>query len=154
VKIADALNPFPITGNNGRPSLFPVPIYQVYTPAHSASGSIDYEVPLDNMALRFHLDGNYDSGYYGNYTDPGFNALTGVVTYKQPKGEAGLVFNGRIAVADIDMGHSGAKLTISAWARNLFNEEHIFLKSAAATSGVAGFFNEARTFGGELNVRY
>jgi iron complex outermembrane receptor protein len=154
VKIADALNPFPITGNNGRPSLFPVPIYQVYTPAHSASGSIDYEVPLDNMALRFHLDGNYDSGYYGNYTDPGFNALTGVVTYKQPKGEAGLVFNGRIAVADIDMGHSGAKLTISAWARNLFNEEHIFLKSAAATSGVAGFFNEARTFGGELNVRF
>jgi iron complex outermembrane receptor protein len=154
VKIPDALNPFPITGNNGLPSAFPVPIYQVYTPAHSASGSIDYEVPLNDMALRFHLDGNYDSGYYGSYTDPGFNALTGVVTYKQPKGEAGLVFNGRIAVADIDMGRSGARLTISAWARNLFNEEHIFLKSAAATSGVAGFFNEARTFGGELNARF
>lgn len=94
------------------------------------------------------------SGYYGNYTDPGFNALTGVVTYKQPKGDAGLVFNGRLAVADIAMGQSGAKLTISAWARNLFNEQHVFLKSAAATSGVAGFFNDARTFGGELNVRF
>jgi iron complex outermembrane receptor protein len=154
VKIPDALNPFPIAGNNGKPSDFPVPIYQVYTPAHSASGSIDYEVPLNNMALRFHLDGNYDSGYYGAYTDPGFNALTGVVTYKQPKGEAGLVFNGRIAVADIEMGNSGAKLTISAWARNLFNEEHVFLKAAAAATGVNGFFNEARTFGGDVNVKF
>jgi iron complex outermembrane receptor protein len=154
VKIPDALNPFPITGNNGQPSSFAVPIYQVYTPAHSASGSIDYEIPFDGAALRFHLDGNYDSGYYGNYTDPGFNALTGVVTYKQPKGDSGLVFNGRIAVADIEMGKSGAKVTISAWARNLFNEEHIFLKSAAATSGVAGFFNEARTFGGEINMKF
>jgi iron complex outermembrane receptor protein len=154
VKIPDALNPFPIQGNNGKPSAFPVPIYQVYTPAHSASGAIDYDLPLTNATLRFHLDGNYDSGYYGAYTDPGFNALTGVVTYKQPKGESGLVFNGRIAVADIEMGNSGAKLTISAWARNLFNEEHVFLKSAAATSGVAGFFNEARTFGGELNMKF
>jgi iron complex outermembrane receptor protein len=154
VKIPDALNPFPIQGNNGKPSAFPVPIYQVYTPAHSASGAIDYDLPLNNATLRFHLDGNYDSGYYGAYTDPGFNALTGVVTYKQLKGESGLVFNGRIAVADIEMGNSGAKLTISAWARNLFNEEHVFLKSAAATSGVAGFFNEARTFGGELNMKF
>jgi iron complex outermembrane receptor protein len=154
VKIPDALNPFPITGNNGQPSKFPVPIYQVYTPAHSASGAVDYEVPLNDMALRFHIDGNYDSGYYGNYTDPGFNALTGVVTYKQPKGEAGLVFNGRIAVADISLGNSGMKMTVSAWARNLFNEQHVFLKSAAATSGVAGFFNEARTFGGEINMKF
>jgi len=154
VKIPDALNPFPIQGNNGRPSAFPVPIYQVYTPAHSASGSIDYEVPLNDIALRFHLDGNYDSGYYGNYIDPGFNALTGVVTYKQPKGEEGLLFNGRIALADIDLGNSGAKLTLSAWARNLFDEEHVFLKSAATVSGVTGFFNETRTFGGEINVKF
>jgi iron complex outermembrane receptor protein len=154
VKIPDALNPFPIQGNNGKPSPFAVPIYQVYTPAHSASGSIDYEVPLNDVSLRFHLDGNYDSGYYGAYTDPGFNALTGVVTYKQPKGESGLIFNGRVAIADIEMGHGGAKLTVSAWARNLFNEEHVFLKSAAATSGVAGFFNEARTFGGEVNMKF
>ncbi|KAA9014763.1 TonB-dependent receptor [Sphingobium limneticum] len=154
VKIPDALNPFPVAGNNGQASKFPVPIYQVYTPEHSASGAIDYEVPLNDYTLRFHIDGNYDSGYYGAYTDPGFNALTGVVTYKQPKGEAGLVFNGRIAVADIALGNSGAKMTVSAWARNLFNEEHVFLKSAAATTGVAGFFNEARTFDGELNMKF
>ena len=154
VKIPPALNPFPQAGNNGRPSPFPVPIYQVYTPTYSASGAIDYDIPFNNMTLRFHLDGNYDSGYYGNYTDPGFNSLTGVVTYKQPKGDEGLVFNGRIALADIDLGNNGAKLTASIWARNLFNEEHIFLKTAAATTGVAGFFNEARTFGGELNVKF
>ena len=60
----------------------------------------------------------------------------------------------RIAVADIEMGNSGAKLTISAWARNLFNEEHVFLKAAAAATGVNGFFNEARTFGGDVNVKF
>ncbi|HEX7781507.1 MAG TPA: TonB-dependent receptor [Sphingobium sp.] len=154
VKIPDTLNPFPVTGNNGKPSPFAVPIYQVYTPTHSASGSIDYEVPVSDLTVRFHLDGNYDSGYYGAYTDPGYNALTGVVTYKQPKGDSGLIFNGRVSLANIDLGNGGAKMTISAWARNLFNEEHVFLKSAAATSGVAGFFNEARTFGGELNMKF
>ena len=154
VKIPDTLHPFPVTGNNGQPSPFAVPIYQVYTPTHSASGSIDYEVPVNDMTVRFHLDGNYDNGYYGAYTDPGYNALTGVVTYKQPKGESGLIFNGRVSLADIELGNGGAKMTISAWARNLFNEEHVFLKSAAATSGVAGFFNDARTFGGELNMKF
>lgn len=152
VKIPDALNPFPQTG--GVLITVPIPIYQVYTPAHSASGSIDYDLPLEGATLRFHLDGNYDSGFYGAYTDSAYDRVTRAVTYKQPKGEEGLVFNGRIAVADIDMGNSSAKLTVSAWARNLFDEEHVFLKSGAPLTGVAGFFNDRRTFGGEVSLRF
>ncbi|MEG3166276.1 TonB-dependent receptor [Sphingomonas sp. PB2P19] len=152
VKIPDALNPFPQTG--GVLITVPIPIYQVYTPKNSASGSIDYAFPLNDVSLLFHLDGNYDSGYYGAYTDSAYDPVTRAVTYKQPKGDSGLVFNGRIAVADIDMGNGGTKLTVSAWARNLFNEEHVFLKSGAPTTGVAGFFNEARTFGGEVNMKF
>ncbi|MDB5724802.1 MAG: TonB-dependent receptor [Novosphingobium sp.] len=152
VKIPNTINPFPQA--NGSFLTVPIPIYPVYTPAHSASGAIDYEIPLGGSKLRFHLDGNYDSGYYANYVDPGFNTVTGAVTLPQVKGDPALVFNGRIALAEIDMGNGGAKLTVAAWARNLFNEQHLFYKSNSALGGVAGFFNDPRTFGGEVNIRF
>jgi iron complex outermembrane receptor protein len=152
VKIPDTLNPFPQTG--GVFITVPVPIYPVYTPEHSASGSIDYEVPLKNASLRFHLDGNYDSGYYANYTDVTYDPTTRAVRFAQVKGDSAFVVNGRVALADIDMGSSGAKVTIAAWARNLFNEQHLFYKTATPAAGVSGFFNDARTFGGEVNVKF
>jgi iron complex outermembrane receptor protein len=134
----------------------PVPIYQVYTPEHSASGSIDYEtlVGQGDVKLRFHIDGNYDSGFYANYTDSNYDSVTRAVRYAQPKGDAGLVFNGRIALADMEMPQTGAKMTIALWARNLFNEEHMFYKSGSAQAGVSGFFNDPRTFGGEVNIKF
>ena len=152
VKIPDTLNPFPQTGN-----VFitvPIPIYQVYTPETSASGSIDYELPLEGVTLRAHLDGNYDSGYYANYTDSTYDPVTRAVRYAQPKGDKALVFNGRLALADIDMGQSDAKLTVALWARNLFNEQHLFYKSGTPTAGVQGFFNDPRTFGIEANIKF
>lgn len=152
VKIPNTINPFPQA--NGAFVTVPIPIYPVYTPAHSASGAIDYEIPLHGSKLRFHLDANYDSGYYANYVDPGFNTTTGAVTVPQVKGDPAMIVNGRIALAEIDMGNGGAKLTVAAWARNLFNEQHLFYKSNSALSGVAGFFNDPRTFGGEVNIRF
>lgn len=152
VKIPDTLNPFPQAG--GVFITVPVPIYQVYTPAHSASGAIHYELPMSGFTIRAHLDAAYDSGYYGAYTDSAYNAVTRAVTYKQPKGDAALIFNGRLAVADFAMGDNGNKITVAIWARNLFNEQHVFLKSGAPTTGVAGFFNDARTVGGEVNMRF
>jgi iron complex outermembrane receptor protein len=152
VKIPDTINPFPQTG--GVFITVPIPIYQVYTPKVSASGSIDYEAPLGGAKLRLHLDGNYDSGYYANYTDSEFDPVTRAVRYAQPKGDKALVFNGRIALADIDMGASDAKLTVALWARNLFNEQHLFYKSGAPRSGVQGFFNDPRTFGVEANIKF
>lgn len=154
VSIPATVNPFPQTG--GVFISVPVPIYQVYTPEHSASATLDYETLLGSgeTKLRFHLDGNYDSGYYANYTDSNYDSVTRAVRYAQPKGDAGLVFNGRIALADIEAANTGAKVTIAIWARNLFNEEHLFYKSGSAQAGVSGFFNDPRTFGGEINVKF
>jgi iron complex outermembrane receptor protein len=151
VKIPATLNPFPQTGN-----VFitvPIPIYQVYTPEHSASGSIDYEVPLDGFTLRAHLDGNFNNGFYGNYTDSDYDPVTRAVRYAQLKGEKALIFNGRLALSEIEMGSSGAQLTVAIWARNLFNEQHLFYKSGAARTGVQGFFNDPRTFGIEAKIK-
>ena len=151
VKIPATVNPFPQTG--GVFITVPVPIYQVYTPEHSASGSIDFETPLNGWTLRAHLDGAYDSGFYANYTDSTYDPVTRAVRYAQPKGDPGLVFNARLALADIEMGASGAKVTFSMWARNLFDEQHVFVKSGSPQSGLSGFFNDARTFGGEINIK-
>ena len=152
VTIPDTKNPFPQT--NGAFITVPIPIYSVYTPRHAASGSIDYELPLSGFTLRAHVDGNYDSGFYQGFVDPGFNTTTGQVTLKQPKGEAGFVVNGRLAVAEIALGQGRTALTLSLWARNLFDEQHIFYKAASPTAGLNGFFNERRTFGGEINVKF
>ncbi|WP_298199585.1 TonB-dependent receptor [Novosphingobium sp.] len=153
VKIPNTLNPFPQAG--GVLITVPLPIYQVYTPEHAASGAIDYETAItDNgIKLRFHLDGNFDGGYYANYNDPNFDNVTRAVRFAQPKGDQALVFNGRLALVDIPLGNAGAKGTVSLWARNLFNEQHVFYKSGSAQAGLSGFFNDPRTWGVELNVK-
>ena len=154
VSIPDTVNPFKQTINGQIVTVnAPQRIYQVYTPEYSASGSIDYDIPIDGLTLRAHLDGNYDSGYYANYTDVLLNRFTRAVRVAQPKGDKALVFNGRIALADIAMGSSNARLTVALWARNLFNEQHLFYKSSSPTGGTNGFFNDPRTFGVDVNIK-
>jgi iron complex outermembrane receptor protein len=152
VKIPATVNPFP--ASNGLLVTVPVPIYQVYTPENSASGAIDYETAVNGLTLRLHIDANYDSGYYASYTDSAYDPVTHLPTYLQPKGDKAFVVNGRLALADIGLGNSGGKLTVAVWTRNLFNEQHLFYKSGAPNTGVAGFFNDPRTFGGEVNIKF
>ena len=154
VQIPNTVNPFPSVGNNNQVLNVPIPIYQVYTPKHAASGAIDYDMPLNGFKLHAHIDANYDSGFYVNYNDPVIDARTGAVRYLQPKGDPGFVVNGRLAFADIDLGAGDARLTVAVWVRNLFNEQHVFYKSGAANSGISGFFNDFRTFGIEGNVKF
>lgn len=154
VKIPATLNPFPIPNSGGQFITVPIPIYQVETPEHAASASIDYETPLSNFNVRMHLDGNYNSGYYANATDSNYDSVTRAVTYKQPKGDSGFVVNGRLALTDIDLGSSGGKLTVAVWSRNLLNEQHLFYKTGSAAAGIAGFFNDPRTLGGEVNIKF
>jgi iron complex outermembrane receptor protein len=40
------------------------------------------------------------------------------------------------------------------WARNLLNEQHMFYKAFSQYLGTYGFFNEARTYGLEANVKF
>ncbi|MEI6487044.1 MAG: TonB-dependent receptor [Sphingomonadales bacterium] len=152
VTIPPTLNPFPQTG--GVLITVPLPIYQVYTPMNTASAAIDYDLPLKNATLHAHLDANYDSGVYANYTDVAYDPVTRAVRYPQPKGDAGFIVNGRIALGDIKVPNSDAKLTVALWARNLFNEQHLFYKTGSPQGGVQGFFNDFRTYGIEANVKF
>ncbi|MFX8824860.1 hypothetical protein ABTM64_20115, partial [Acinetobacter baumannii] len=84
------------------------------------SGYIDYDVPVGaaGMKLRAHLDGNYASSMYSFQNET-------------TKTDASFVVNGRLALADIPLGAGSQMLTLSAWSRNLFNESHIYRRSAA-----------------------
>lgn len=153
VRIPAAVNPYP--NAVGVISTLAVPVYQTYTPDHSASGSIDYELPLNGYTIRAHIDGNYDGGYYSTASDPRYVGPGNAANIYQPKTDKAFIVNSRVAIGDIDMGGStGAMLTFAVWARNLFNEQHLFYKTLSQTSGTSGFFNEPRTVGGEVNIRF
>ncbi len=143
VRMPDTLDPFPYDGVNYYTS--PTRIYPTYTPQNAVTGAIDYERPIGNVTLRAHLDGNYDDGQYvASYFAPGTEVKSG----------RALVFNGRLSLADVPLNQSGAKMAFSFWVRNLFNEQHVWYAQKSIQLGTQGFFNDPRTFGGELNVRF
>ena len=120
-------------------------VFVVFTPEHAASGYIDYDLPIGStgMKLRAHLDGNYASSMYSFQNET-------------TKTDASFVVNGRLALADIPLGDANRVLTLSAWARNLFNESHIYRRSAAnaGTLGDYANFNPPRTFGFDASVSF
>jgi len=151
VHIPATVNPYP--NANGVVSTLAVPIYGSYTPKYTASGSIDYELPLDGKTLRVHLDGNYDSGFYVASADPVYTGPGAAGNVYNPKSDAAFIVNGNLALADIAL-HGDAMLTVSVWSRNLFNEQHLFYKTVSTTTGVSGMFNEPRTFGVQGQVKF
>jgi iron complex outermembrane receptor protein len=120
-------------------------VFVVYTPRNAASAYADYEVPLNaaGTALRFHIDANYASSMYSFQSE-------------NVKTDDSFIVNGRLALADIPMNGNGQKLTVAAWARNLFNETHIYRRSGAndAVLGDYGNFNPPRTFGLEASINF
>jgi len=136
-KLPQSVNPFLPAGS---------PLQTVYvtsTPQHAGSGAIDYSLPLTGETeLRAHLDANVAGR---------FHAVAGEDTLA----DRSFIVNGRLAVAGIDL-NGAAKLEISLWSRNLFNEQHVFYRSAGAASiaGDYGIFNEPRTFGIDGTVRF
>lgn len=118
------------------------PVYIVYTPKNAFSASIDYTRPLGEMTLRAHLDANLADGYRGSSGENTFS-------------DQSRVWNGRLALSDIRVTES-VRMEASLWARNLFDDEYVFYRSAAASAaqGVFGMFNEPRTYGLDLTFRY
>ena len=151
VTIPATRNPFPQPAAGGVPFSFATPVYQVYTPDHAASASIDWSLPLDNVTIKTHIDGNYTAGYFANNNDPLIDPRGGGIRITQPKGDAAFVVNARLAFADITLGDS--KLTLAIWSRNLFNNQAVFYRTVSATGGEFGFFNDPRTFGLEANIK-
>ncbi len=120
-------------------------VYTVFTPKNAVSGSIDYETPIGGAGarLRLHLDANYSDPVYSFQSED-------VMT------ESGFVVNGRLSLADIPMTDNGQKLTVAAWVRNLFNEDHIYRRSDANNNTLGSYanFNPPRTFGLEAIVNF
>jgi iron complex outermembrane recepter protein len=150
VEIPDTSNPFPQA--NGRIITTAIPIRQTNTPENSGSISLDYRRPFMNATLIGHLSFNGDDGYYSSRTDVTYDPVTNRVLIPAPKGDGGIVANGRLALADIDLSGK-AKLTVSLWARNLFNEERLFWQSLDPVRGLTGFFTEPRTYGLDFKVK-
>lgn len=131
----------------------PFQVNIVYTPRNAASGFIDYELPVsgNGTTLRAHLDANYASSQYS------FQA-------ENTKTDASFVVNGNLALADIPMGQTGTKTTISVWVRNLFDTTYIYRRSSANSvpsgtnyGGVLGDYgnvNPPRTFGVQAQVAF
>jgi iron complex outermembrane receptor protein len=150
VHIPATVNPYPtyIPGVGEVINTTPVALNQVFTPLDSFSGAIDYQTELQNYTLRAHLDGNWDSGSYSSdlaYVAPGV---------PQIRSQPGVVFNSRISLGGIKVASSNATLTLSFWVRNLFDEQHLYIRSYSITSGIQGTYNDPRTFGFEGNMSF
>lgn len=119
-------------------------VYILYTPENAVSGNLDYELPVGNAgtSLRFHIDGNYSDPVHSFASE---TTLT----------DKSFIVNGRISLADIPMSDGGQKLTVALWARNLFNEQHIYRRSNANTAlGDYANYNAPRTWGVEGTVAF
>lgn len=118
-----------------------VPSFIVYTPKNAYSGSIDYKLPLDGATLRAHLDGNFGDGYHST---SGVDVET----------DSSAVFNGRLSLGDIAL-RGDSSFEVAVWARNLFDEEHLFYRGGPNPSlGAFGMFNEPRTYGVEATLKF
>lgn len=132
VELPKAPNPFAA----GNPL---VTVYPLYTPKSAGSLSIDYRLPVSDMAVLMHLDANYSGAYQTSSSD-----LT--------LSDTSTVLNGRVALADMSVGTQGGRLQVALWSRNLLNEAHVFLRNFNASLGTYGIYNEPRSVGVELNL--
>ena len=122
IKVPPTPNPF--LGN------VPFQVFTVYTPKHAASGYADVEVPVNfaDAKMRFHVDANYAGKQYSFQAEP-------------VKTDSSFIVNARVALADVAINDGSTLLTFALWSRNLFNETHIYRRSAANSSPVASFSN-------------
>ncbi len=137
----------PLTANPNPGPTFGVltPVFVVFTPKNALSGYFDYDLPIGSggAKLRFHIDGNYADAQYSFQSE---NVLA----------DSSFIVNSRLALADIPVGDNGRSVTVAAWARNLFDETHMYRRSNAnnGTLGAYANFNAPRTFGVEALVSF
>ena len=130
--LSQAFNPFTNAMAN---------IYPIFTPEHAGSVAADYEHPALGATFRAHLDGAWADGQYTNTADPTLS-------------DDSFIVNGRVALTDIRATENGPALQLSLWSRNLLNEAHAFTRANGGVLGTYGIYNEPRTYGVELNVKF
>jgi len=137
----------PLTANPLAGSLYGqlTQVYTVFTPKNAVSGTMDYEMPVGSgdMALRLHMDANYADAVYSFQNE-------------SVKTDSSFIVNASLALADIPLNANGTKATLNLWARNLFNEQHIYRRSNANGSVLGDYanFNAPRTYGIQGTVNF
>jgi iron complex outermembrane receptor protein len=134
VRLPEAPNPF--VANNPL-----VVVYPIQAPRNSASGAIDYRVPIRGAAIIAHLDANYAQAYNTSAND-------------RTKNEASFLVNGRLSLGEIALNDTSATMQVSIWSRNLLNEQYLRTRTFNSSIGLTGIYNEPRTFGGDVTIRF
>src|SRR5690606_10432037 len=100
------------------------------------------ERPLGRLTLRAHLDANYADA-------------TQTIDQSAIKNDSAFLVNGRLTLADIPLANGGT-IAVSAWARNLLDEEYVYRRDelSAHQVGDYGNFNAPRTFGVEMKAAF
>jgi len=139
----------------------PTVYHQLYTPTNAATASVDYRWDVFNgQTARFHIDGSWNDGLYTSTGDvsTGTKDASGNTIYlPQLKTQVLALVNSRLALTDIRLADSGGTLTLSVWARNLLNATYMNARAGSytqASSSVTGGFNDPRTFGATISVKY
>ena len=118
-----------------------VTVFPLYAPKNAGSLAVDYLLPLGAAALKFHVDGNWSDGFYTSEIE---QTLT----------DSSFVVNARVALIDVPLNGTGATAEFALWSRNLLDEQHLFYKSSSTSLGTYGIFNDPRTFGAEISIRF
>lgn len=105
----------------------------------------DNEHLIPGARLVVRADGNYRSKAYNVVSVPTPELLKATTT------DAYWLVNGRIALADIEVGQ--AKLDIALWGRNLFNDRSLAWASNLSFI-YAGSYERARTYGVDVGFRF
>jgi iron complex outermembrane receptor protein len=139
----------------------PTVYHQLYTPENRVTGAIDYHREIFNDAsLNLHFDGAWNDGQYATTGDvsTGTKDASGKTIYlPQLKSEAGAIYNARISISGIGVSDGGAKLAVAIWARNLFDTNLMTARSGSyvqPSSSVTGGFNDPRTYGATVSVKF
>jgi iron complex outermembrane receptor protein len=139
----------------------PTLYHQLYTPTNRVTLAIDYERDVFNEdVFHFHFDGNWNDGEYtatGDVSTGVKDANGNTIYLPQLKSQAGAIFNSRISLGNIPLAGSGARMELAVWVRNLLDANLMVTRSGSyilPSSSVSGAFNDPRTFGGTIAVKF
>ena len=117
-----------------------------YTPKHSAVAYVDYQIPLDNAELNFHLGYSYQA-----------DAQTSVnVADNSPIGSRNLI-DAYVSLADIDLLDVAGKFKVAVWGKNLADQEYEMMSQSPynfVDADKSITFGDPRTYGLTLTYEY
>lgn len=125
------------------------------SPDNQVTANIDWTIVRGGFgALTLNLNGNWqDETVATALTSDAYNAGTPVI-FRQTLNDERTLLNARLSLQDIEIG--GASLRVSAWGKNLTEEDYqeFFINYGASLGLNVAQYGEPRTFGIDLTVEF